>query len=150
MQRIFACLLLVVLFLNVLPVVGNAVEGAGNIVYFDDGSYMTVEIITNDARVSGSKTGIKQYTYYDVDGVSQWKAALTGSFTYTGSSATCTSSSVSVTIYDSSWYEIYKLASKSGNVAKASVTMGDKLVGGTVTEVPVNLTLTCDVNGNLS
>lgn len=88
MQRIFACLLLVVLFLNVWPVVGNAVEGAGNIVYFDDGSYMTVEIITNDARVSGSKTGIKQYTYYDVDGVSQWKAALTGSFTYTGSSAT--------------------------------------------------------------
>lgn len=150
MKRFAAWLLLAVLLINVLPAMGNAAENESEIIEFDDGSYFVVEIIANHSRASESKTASKQYTYYDADDVSQWKAVLTGKFTYTGSSATCTSSSVSTTIYDSSWYEIYKYASKSGNKATASVTMGDKLDGETIARVPVSLSLTCDANGNLS
>lgn len=143
-------MLATIIFAGVLPIPGNATERPLETVYYDDGSYMTVEIITNMARTTWSVTGSKQYTYYDGNSVSQWKAVLTGTFTYDGSSSNCTSSNVDVTIYDSSWYVISQFASKTGNKANASVTMGEKLVGGTVTRVPVNLSLECDANGNLS
>ena len=87
--------------------------------------------------------------YYNSDGISKWNAVLTGSFSYNGSSATCSSSSVDVTIFDSNWYVISKSASKSGNTASASVTMGCSY-DGIMTTIPANLSLKCDKNGNLS
>lgn len=149
MKRIFSFVLVMTFVLTFLPVVGNAAEQQETI-YFDDGSYMTIEVAYSPARATWSVTGNKQYTYYDSSSVAQWKAVLTGTFTYTGTSSTCTASSVNVTIYDSSWYVISKSASKSGNKATAAVTMGDKADGVTIMKVPVNLTLACDINGNLS
>lgn len=150
MKKMIGWLLAAVLFVNVLPLSGNAAETELATINFDDGSYMTVEIITSETRASGSKTGAKQYTYYDSSSVAQWKAVLTGTFTYTGSSATCTSSSMDVTIYDSSWYVISKSSSKSGSKAIGSAIIGEKTGVTSVAKIPVNLTLTCDANGNLS
>ena len=150
MKRLLSSLLILTMLLCVFPVQGSAVEKKLETVYFDDGSYMTVEIITRGTRASGSTSGSKPYTYYDSTGSAQWKATISGSFTYNGSSATCTSSSVDVTIYDSAWYTISKSASKSGNTASASVTMVEKRGGVTVNRVPVSLSLSCDRNGNLS
>lgn len=150
MKRVFSFILASVLLLCMIPVRGNAMENQMEIIYFEDGSYMTVEIITKGTRASGSVSGSKPYTYYDSDGVAQWKATLTGSFTYNGSSATCTSSSVDVTIYNSTWYVSSKSAGKSGNTATASVTMGKKMLGVTVTTKSASISLTCDKNGNLS
>lgn len=150
MKRLLSFLLILTMLLCVFPVHGSAVEKKLETVYFDDGSYMTVEIITRGTRASGSTSGSKPYTYYDSTGSAQWKATISGSFTYNGSSATCTSSSVDVTIYDSAWYTISKSASKSGNAASASVTMGEKRGGVTVNRVPVSLSLSCDRTGNLS
>lgn len=148
MKQTIAFLLLAVLLLSTLPVSADAAEK--DIIYCEDGSYITVEIITNGSRESGSVTGKKRYTYYSENGSTEWVVDLNGSFTYTGSSATCTSSSVDVTIHDSSWYVVSKYATKSSNKATASVTMGDKPAGTTVLTVPVSLTLQCDPNGNLS
>nr|MBQ8243677.1 hypothetical protein [Oscillospiraceae bacterium] len=150
MKRVVSWILVIIVLVNIVPVLGYAAENDREVVYFEDGSYMLVEIITSNVRASGSKTGSKQYTYYDSDDVSQWKAVLTGKFTYTGSDATCTSSSVSTTIYNSSWYTVSKSAGKSGNKATASVVMGYNLEGVTMSRVPVSLTLSCDANGNLS
>lgn len=150
MKRALCLILTVLLTFGLLPIQGNAAENPIETVYFDDGSYLTVEIITNGSRATGSVTGSKPATYYDSDGVAQWKAILSGTFTYTGTSATCTSANMSVTIYDSSWYVISKSASKSGNTATGNATIGDKLGGVTVSKAPVSLTLTCDANGNLS
>lgn len=150
MNRLLSCVLAIVLGLCIFTVNAGAAENSMEIIYLDDGSYLTVETVTNGIRAAWSVTGNKVYTHYSASGSSNWKVVLTGSFTYTGSSATCTSSSVDVTIYDSSWYVIYKCASKSGNAANGSVTMGDKLDGETITKVPVDLTLSCDANGNLS
>lgn len=150
MKRVLCCLLTAVLLFSLIPVHGYAAEDGAETVYFDDGSYMTIEVIAKGSRASGSVTGSKPATYYDGDGVAQWKVVLTGSFTYTGSDATCTSSSVDVTIYDSSWYAASKYATKSGNKASASVTMADKPAGVVVSTIPVSLSLECDANGNLS
>lgn len=150
MKRYISMLVLAVFLITVLPMRGKAIEQEVNVKYFEDGSYIveTIEIV--EGRASGTKTGTKSQTYYGSAGDSEWKAILTGTFTYTGSSATCTSSSVNVTIYDSAWYVVSKSASKSGNAANASVTMGEKLLGVTVTKVPTSLSLKCDANGNLS
>lgn len=149
MKRLIPLLVLVILIAGILPVVACAEENTLETIRFDDGSYMMVEMVFGRVRASGSVTGSKKYTYYNSDDVSQWRAVLTGSFSYSGSSATCSSSSVDVTVYNSDWYVVSKLADKSGNTATASVTMGLPY-DGTVAKVPVKLNLKCDANGNLS
>lgn len=150
MKRMLSLILISVVLLCMLPVQSNAVEASEKTVYFEDGSYMTVEVFSMEMRASGSVSGSKPYTYYNGSGDALWKAVVTGSFTYTGSSATCNSASVSVTVFDSNWYTISKSAAKSGSTATASVTMGEKRAGVTVTKLPVSLSLKCDKNGNLS
>lgn len=150
MKKIISFALILTMLVCVIPICGNAAENQKETIYFDDGSYMTVEINTIRTRASGSVSGSKPYTYYGSDGVAKWVATLSGSFTYNGSSATCTSSSVDVTIYNSAWYTVSKSASKSGNTASASVTMGEKRGGVTVTTFPISLSMSCDKDGNLS
>ena len=150
MKKIISFALILTMLVCVIPICGNAAENQKETIYFDDGSYMTVEINTIRTRASGSVSGSKPYTYYGSDGVAKWKATLSGSFTYNGSSATCTSSSVDVTIYDSTWHTDSKSASKSGNTATASVTMKKTQLGITVKTVPISLSMSCDKDGNLS
>lgn len=152
MKRLCCVLLLVSILCMMLPTQAMAVtnEKDVSVIYLDDGYYIIETIAVNASRASGSVTGTKTHTYYDSNGNADWKAVLTGKFTYTGVSATCTSSSVNVTIYNSSWYTISKSATKSANAASASVTMGCKILGVTYNEVAVPITLTCDANGNLS
>ena len=110
MKRIACFVLAILLILPCVPIVGAAagVEEETNITYFEDGSYIIETIQVIDCRASGTKTGTKAKTGYGSDGSAEWKATLTGTFTYTGTSATCTDSSVSVTIYDSNWYTVSK------------------------------------------
>lgn len=149
MKRLISLLMLVVMIAGIMPIAVSAEEKGVDVIHFEDGSYMTVEVISGRTRASQSTTGSKKYTYYNSDGISKWNAVLTGSFSYNGSSATCSSSSVDVTIFDSDWYVISKYASKSGNTATASVTVGRRYDGSTI-KVPVSLSLKCDANGNLS
>ena len=150
MKRVICSLLVVMLVLCSIPICGNAAEREQEIIRFEDGSYAVVETTTSGARASGRTSGSRPYTYYDSTGTAQWKVVLNGSFTYTGSSATYTSASCSVTIYNSEWYTISKNASKSGSTATGSFSMGRKLLGSAIETKDVTLKLSCDKNGNLS
>lgn len=148
MKRIACYVLVVILVVGVLPVCGHATEI--ETIHFEDGSFATIEFTSSNARASGSKTGSKSYNYYNSNSERQWKATLTGSFTYTGSSATCTSSDINVTIYNSDWYVVSQNAGKSGNTARGSATVGLKALGVTIEKKSASLSLSCDANGNLS
>lgn len=150
MKRIICSLLAAVLVLGWIPFFGSAAEREQEIIQFEDGSYIVAEVITRGTRASGSTSGSKKYTYYNKTNVAQWKAVLDGAFTYNGSSATCTSASCSVTIYNSEWYTISKSASKNGSTAYGSVTMGTVALGTVEERVPASLSIKCDKNGNLS
>ena len=150
MKRIACLLLAVMLVLGCIPTIGEATEREQKVIRFEDGSYAITEIITSGMRASGKVSGSKPYTYYSSDGVAQWKAVVSGSFTYTGNSATCTSASCSVTAYNSEWYTISKSASKSGSTATGNFSIGRKLLGVLVETKDVTLKLSCDKNGNLS
>lgn len=148
--KVIACVLLLAM---VLPSVVQATvveEQTENVIYFSDGSYITIEISTVETRASSTRTGKKTYVYNGKNGDEEWRAVLTGTFTYTGTTATCTASSGSVTIANDAWYTVSKTASKSGSSAILDLTMGRKFLGITVEKKTINMKLTCDKNGTLS
>lgn len=157
MKKLTAALAAVALFLCILPVQTVAAENvvSRDVTYYADGSYSVVTITVDEqneapARATTYKTGTKVYNYYSDDGTIEWKMTLKATFSYTGSTSSCTSvDNVAVNIYDSDWSMLSKSSSKSGNTATANVTMGKTQVVGTY-KVPVTLTLSCDKNGNLS
>jgi len=150
MKRIVSVIMLFCLLLASNPVTVQASENSSETVYFEDGSYMTTEIFYVRSRASDQISGTKQRTYYGNEGVVSWTAILRGTFRYTGTTATCTYSTCDVTIYDSAWYTISKSPAMLGNKATCELTMGRKVLGVTVSRVPVSMVLTCDANGNLS
>lgn len=149
MKRIVCCILTLSLLFAFLPICASAADVKEEVIYFEDGSYITVTIVEQETRASGTKSGSKKYTYTS-NGENVWQIVLSGSFSYTGSSATCTSSSCSVNIYDSAWYTISKSASKSGNTAYGTATVGRKLAGVTVDRHTEDLSLSCSASGSLS
>lgn len=120
------------------------------IVKFEDGSYL--EIITEqiDMRTSYTKSGSKTYNFRNKNNEIEWKAVHSASFTYTGSSATCTSASCTVTTYSNDWYVVSKSTTRSGNTSTTQLTMGEKVLGVTISKPSYTITLSCDANGNLS
>ena len=152
MKRFLCCVMAMVLAVNMFPVFSNAAAYGEEVVteVFADGSYETESIYKMQTRAGGTVSGSKVKNYYDSKGTLCWQFVLNGSFSYTGSSATCTSSTCSASIYSQGWYVISKNASKSGNTASANATMGNQIDGGKVNQASASLTLRCDKNGNLS
>lgn len=146
MKRVVSVLMLVLFLFSALPMAGAAEAVSEERIELRDGYYLIAETFQSGARASKSVSGSKPYTCYDSAGTALWKVTLYGTFTYTGSSATCTASSISTTIYDSSWSTGSKSASKSGNKATGSATMKKS----TVKSVPVSLSLSCSASGSLS
>lgn len=103
------------------------------------------------ASTTYTKTGSATTTYKNSDGDALFALTTHGTFTVvSGVSATCTSASVSTTIYESGWSVDSKSASKSGNQAKGTGTFKKKVLGITVDTKTLTCTLTCSVNGVLS
>ena len=153
MKKLTKLIVCVLLLAFVLPNVAQATavkEQTQQIICFEDGSYITVEISEIETRANSTKSGKKTYVYNSSSGDEQWRAVLSGTFTYTGTTATCTASSGSVTIANDAWYTVSKTSSKSGASAILDLTMGRKFLGITVEKKAINMKLTCDKNGNLS
>lgn len=151
-KKLISLLTACLLALCLLPVQAFANEVVSETtIYHSDGSYSVIRVIKEtSARAAKTVTGGTTESYYSDGNVLQWKAVLDATFTYNGSSATCTSvNSLNVTVYDSSWSVGSKSTSRSGNTAYGYLTMERRIAGGTQ-GVPVTLTLTCDRNGNLS
>ena len=146
MKRVVSVLMLVFFLFSALPMAGAAEAVSEERIELGDGYYLIAETFQSGARASKSVSGSKPYTCYDSAGTALWKVTLYGTFTYTGSSATCPASSISTTIYDSSWSTGSKSASKSGNKATGSATLKKS----TVKSVPVSLSLSCSASGSLS
>ena len=153
-KRIAVLLLTVIMVLLLLP--ANAYAASDlletqvvKVQRFTDGSYLVITMQTIETYASGTKTGTDTYTYYSASNEISWKAVLTGTFTYNGTTATCTSSSCNVTVYNNNWYVISKSVSKNANAAIGTVTMGYKFLGVTVKRDTYDLSLSCDPNGNL-
>ncbi len=89
----------------------------------DSGDYIET-IITyyeTDDRAA-TKSGSKTANYKNSDGDTLWSVTVNGTFTYNGTTSSCTSSSHSATAYASKWSIKSVSSSKSGNCATATAT----------------------------
>lgn len=119
--------------------------------YFEDGSYLVVE--TQDKIslfASGTVNKAKTGYYYNNDNELQWSVTLDATFTYTGSSATCTKASTSYKIYDSAWKVKEANATRSGRTATGDFLVKKYWLGIITKTVPLTITISCDNNGNIS
>lgn len=126
------------------------------VIYNADGSrtvtspiYTVGQDQTDGTKASGSVTRSISSIQYESDGSLAWRFTLTATFTYTGTTAFCTSASYSKTIYNSAWSFSNGSATRSANTATGKGTFTKKVLGITTQTIPVNLTLTCDENGNV-
>lgn len=117
--------------------------------YFDDGSYIVTESIINNISTIATYTKScgKTSTYYNADNEKLWSITLTGTFTYTGSSATCTKSTATYAIYNSRWKVTSAVASKSGRKAIGDFTAKLYTLGIPVKTVNRTLTISCSNTG---
>lgn len=150
-KRLLSYVLAIALTLSILSIECLAAEDSSpiNIRYLDDGSYIVTTIQEFDTRATQTKSGNKTESIYNNDGSLACRIILGGTFTYTGTTATCISSNITVNIYDSSYSKVSSSSSKSGNTASGSATISRKVLGVTVATNTYPLSLSCDKDGNL-
>jgi hypothetical protein len=159
MKRKLFTMILTCLFILVMgmPVFASDSTTTTTIEYLPNGDYIetTIEEASSGASfalltASSTKSGSKTISYANSAGVTQWYVKVTGSFTYNGSTSSCTSSSVTAASQSSVWTISNKSASKSGATATASCTA--KLYSASLVIQTINKTvnLTCSKTGTLS
>lgn len=100
-------------------------------------------------RATTTKSGQKKVSYMH-DNTVLWTVQVNGVFSYTGSSATCTSSTVTTTCPSDAWKISNKSSSKSGNTATAKATGKQYLLGFCIQTIDRVVTLKCSNTGTLS
>ena len=149
MKRIICILVLLCALFTVFPTNIHAASTASNdIIYLDDGSYITISISQQLTKATTKKT--KTYTYYDSNGNEEWRADLIGIFSYDGTTATCTSCVCNVTIADTAWSYTQKRCYVNGGSALCDLTMVKKWLGITARTEEMTLSLTCSPTGQLT
>lgn len=145
MKKLITSIFIVFMMITtIIPV--NALEENKSIDYLSNGDYIETTITSNmNTLARSSKSGTKTEKYKNASGEVMWSVSVTGTFSYNGSSCTCTKATSSTTKPSSMWSLSNKKASKSGNKAIASVT--GHAPGVTVTRT---VTLTCSPSGKLS
>lgn len=113
---------------------------------YDNGACAVITVYDNTTARGGTKNGRKDFDYYE-SGSLAWTFTVYGSFSYNGSSATCTAASATCDIRDSGWKLTSNEAYPSGSAAIAKGVMQKKSTG---KRVYPTVTLTCTPNGVLA
>lgn len=153
MKKILALILVMFILLSVPTIsYGNdsdVIQSESYIEYYSDGSYSVTTIETSSITVLANSTvsKSKNTAHYNSKDEMQWVITVKGTFTYTGSSATCTNSTVYYTIYDNNWKVTSAQASKSGRTATGEFTIKRYTLGIPLKTINETLTLTCSNTG---
>ena len=135
-----------------MPISVHAVESEQNTsyTYLGNGIYLETIIEENISLFSTqTKSGSKTLNFKNAGNI-LFSIKVSGTFTYTGSSSTCTSSGVTTSVTDSAWKITSQSASKSGNRAIGYATAKRYLLGFVVETRNETATLTCSATGVLS
>lgn len=148
MKRVVSALMCAVMVLCVsISALAAAPERRVKTIYFEDGSYATIETIIEDEvridRANSSKSGSTSYTY-SKGGKKAWTFTLRGSFTYNGTTSKATKASVTSSISDRTWSLDSKSSDYSGDTA-----YGDASYSSPDDSYDVSLSLSCDEDGNI-
>lgn len=155
MKKISAFLLSILLMsIFIIPVNAGGLDGY-EIEYLDNGDYIITyiedgEIITpDDGEKSTTVTKTKTSRYYNSSGDTMWYVKVQGTFTYNGTTCTCTKAAHKAAAIGSTWSIISASHSKSGNHATATATARHSN-GTTYNDYTRSVTLTCSPTGVFS
>lgn len=113
---------------------------------YDNGAYAVVTVYDTTTARANVKSGYKSFEYYE-SGSLQWTYTAYGTFSYNGSTATCTAATAT---FDK-WIDIWKLigneAYPSGSAAIAKGVVQKTTTG---KKVSPTVTITCTPNGVLA
>lgn len=94
-----------------------------------------------------TKTASKTYSIKSSQGKIIGTYTLTGTFSYNGTTSSCTNASCSTSIKDKTWKFTFKTAGKTGNKATGAFTIECSASGQTISD---SLSITCSKNGDIS
>lgn len=136
----------------------DATQTQSYIEYINDDLY--IETIITDATphnnsistlaATNTITKTKTDYYKNSNGKVLWSVAVTGTFTYNGSTSKCISCSHSTTSPGSSWSIKSATSYKAANYATASATATYKNSTGATQDYTRTVTLQCSKNGTIS
>lgn len=148
MKKLLLGLTLVLML--ILPTNINAWEENYNTTYYENGYYYEISISVTNSVARSAKEGSKTIYCKNSAGKTMWSLTVKGTFTYNGSTSSCTSASASTSITDATWKITNKSSSKSGNTAKATATAICYLNGNPINSATKTVSLKCSVSGKLS
>ncbi len=172
MKKIIASILLTIatLFASIVPLYAADVEefsqpkcvqtktDGSTTIYYEDGSILFISPVKNirngvDLSRSSVETtsGSREAYFTDGSGNLEWEYTLSASFSFIrGKSAYCSNASYSNSTYDSSWTFSDGSATESGSTAYGKGKYVKHILGMTVNTYNIDLSISCDVYGNLS
>lgn len=148
MKKLLLGLTLVLML--ILPTNINALEENYNTTYYENGYYYEISISVTNSVARSAKEGSKTIYCKNSAGKTMWSLTVKGTFTYNGSTSSCTSASALTSITDATWKITNKSSSKSGNTAKATATAICYLNGNPINSATKTVSLKCSVSGKLS
>lgn len=150
MKKILSFAITCIILISSVNVVVFGCDTSSNITDEENIHYVITINSENISRSSGTRTGTKTITAYNDDDEKIWDATIRATFSYTGSSATCTSASISYNTYGSLWEITSATANRSSNKAVGNIVAKKYVLGICVKTVEESFTLTCSANGTLS
>lgn len=153
-KTIIFCSILIMLFS--LCYGASAVHNptTANIEYLEDGSYFVTTIVEEIDSIAtystATKSGRKSSTYYNSESEALWSITLTGTFSYDGTTATCTDANLTYTIYNSNWRMISTTATASGNTAMGTAYAKQYVLGVPINSAERSIEICCSPTGVLS
>ncbi len=133
------------------------ISDGSKVILYEDGTSLTItapRIIATMSTPSKSLQTITAQidtTFADSNGETEWIYTLTCTFSYEyGVSSVCTNASYTQTIYKGNWTFSNGATSISGNRGNGTGLFEKKFLFITVQSINVQLTLACDIYGNVT
>ncbi|MED9990428.1 MAG: hypothetical protein UE033_10020 [Coprococcus sp.] len=123
---------------------------ADDTLYYETVIEETASFSPMASNTAKTKTGYKTTYCKNANGTVLWSVTVTARFSYNGTTATCTSSSVSATIKDSTWKISNKYSTRCSNYGTATATGQEYINNKLVKSVTKTVKLTCSPTGTLS
>ena len=123
---------------------------ADDTLYYETVIEETASVSPMASNTAKEKTGYKTTSCKNANGTVLWSVKVTANFSYNGTTATCTSSSVSTTINNSAWKISNKYSTRCANYGTATATGQEYINNKLVKSVTKTVKLTCSPTGTLS
>lgn len=123
---------------------------ADDTLYYETVIEETASVSPMASNTAKAKTGYKTTSCKNANGTVLWSVKVTANFSYNGTTATCTSSSVSTTINNSAWKISNKYSTRCANYGTATATGQEYINNKLVKSVTKTVKLTCSPTGTLS